>query len=413
MTNLIPLDVQNLNVFFDDKPVLKDISFTAGKGEFIGIIGPNGAGKSTLLKAMRGLIPSTQGEVLFYNQPRQKLGDKELACIVAYMQQEINISFGFTALEIVLAGRYPYLGWWKGESKTDYDIARKYMEFAGISELENLPVQSMSGGQRQRVLLAKVLAQETPIIFLDEPTASLDLLYQEEIFNHCKNICEQGKTVLIVAHDLKLATKFCTRILLLADGEMIADGLPEEVVTAQNLEKTYGLHSAVFVNKVTGNLDIHTYAAATLSSGKQNKVHVIGGGGSGGGIMRLLYEQGYSLTAGVLQPSDTDAHIAEAFGIACIIGQPFSGIDESIGQENRMQIIQADWVVLANMCYGIQNIDNLQAAFAAKKLIIIEETLIDGRDYSNGQATRLYRELCDKPTTQVMTFDEFSQAILS
>lgn len=109
------------------------------------------------------------------------------------MQQEINISFGFTALEIVLSGRYPYLGWWKGESKADYDIARKYMKFTGISDLENTPVQSMSGGQRQRVLLAKVLTQETPMIFLDEPTASLDLVYQEEIFTHCKNICEHGK----------------------------------------------------------------------------------------------------------------------------------------------------------------------------------------------------------------------------
>ena len=159
------LDVRNVAVAFDDKQVLKNINFTADKGEFIGIIGPNGAGKSTLLKCLRGLIPKTSGEVVFFGQSIQQLADKQLAGIVAYMQQGVNVSFGFSALEIVLTGRYPYLNWWQGESKDDYAIARKYMEFTGVSELEKVPVQNMSGGQRQRVLLAKVLTQETPIVF--------------------------------------------------------------------------------------------------------------------------------------------------------------------------------------------------------------------------------------------------------
>ena len=144
--NRVVLSVRNMNVAFDEKQVLKNINFTAEKGEFIGIIGPNGAGKSTLLKAMRGLMPSNRGAVLLNDQPIGILSDKKLARIVAYMQQEINVSFGFTALEVVLAGRYPYLGWWKDESRVDYDIARKYMGFTGVSELENIPVQNMSGG---------------------------------------------------------------------------------------------------------------------------------------------------------------------------------------------------------------------------------------------------------------------------
>ena len=127
--------------------------------------------------------------------------------------------------------------------------------------------------------------------------------------------------------------------------------------------------------------------------------------------MRLLYENGYRLTIGVLQPSDTDAHIAEAFGISCILSQPFCGIDASAVQENRTQVIKADWVVLANLCYGKQNIDNLQVAFEAKRLIIIEETTIEERDYSGGQATELYKELCTRSNVEVMTYAQFVQRI--
>lgn len=408
VTNELTLDVRNVKVAFGEKQVLKDISFTAGNGEFIGIIGPNGAGKSTLLKALRGLQQAS-GEVLFYNQSIKNLTDKELARMVAYMQQEINVSFGFTALEVVLAGRYPYLGWWQEESKTDYDIARKYMEFTGVSELENVPVQSMSGGQRQRVLLAKVLTQETPIIFLDEPTASLDLLYQEEIFNHCKNICEAGKTVFIVAHDLKLAAKFCTRLILLADGEIVADGLPAEVVTTENLAQTYGLHSAVFMNKVTGNLDIHTYAAATLRAKAQ--VHIIGGGGTASQLLRHLHEQGYSLSIGVLQQGDTDMEVATAFGVDSILSLAFTEFSPEAIKRNKEKIAQAQLVIMTNLCFGEQNIENLLAVFYGKKIIIIEDSPIEERDFTQGRATELYKKLVKQSNVTVQTTENLLRTL--
>lgn len=407
--NNVAITVRNLNVAFAEKQILKDISFTAGQGEFIAIIGPNGAGKSTLLKAMRGLIPSTEGEVLFANQSIKQLADKQLARIVAYMQQEINVSFGFTALEIVLTGRYPYLSWWKDESKTDYAIARKYMELTGVSTLEKLPVQSMSGGQRQRVLLAKVLTQETPIIFLDEPTASLDLLYQEEIFNHCKNICQQGKTVFIVAHDLKLAAKFCTRLILISNGKIIADGLPENVVTTKNLEKTYGLNSAVFVNKVTGNIDIHTYVANGLQTNA--KVHIIGGGGTASQILRYLHERGYTLSIGVVQQGDNDADVAAAFGVESIITMPFSEFSLVAINSNEEKIMQADLVVMTNLCFGQQNMANLRAAFRAKQLIIIEDLPIIERDFTQGEATELYGKLVRQSNVSVQTTSVFLEGI--
>jgi iron complex transport system ATP-binding protein len=410
MTGQSVLTVDAVSVQIGQKLILQNISFAAKSGEFIGIIGPNGAGKSTLLRGIRGMSPLSSGEVQVLEQSIQRLGDKQMARIVAYMQQEVNVGFGFTAQEVVLAGRYPYLKWWQNEQSEDYQIAQKYMAFTGVDLLADKPVQQMSGGERQRVMLAKVLAQETPLIFLDEPTASLDLVYQEEIFRYCKAMCKQGKTVLIIAHDIKLAAKFCSRLLLLADGAVVADGPPAQVITVPNLEKAYGLHSAVFINKVTGNLDIHTYAAAS-GTAVCKKVHLISGGGSGANLIRLLHEKSYHLSGGVFQQGDTDADVAMAFGVDAVVGQSFSSIDELQSKKNREKIAAADWTLLSNLCYGEQNLDNLEAAFAASKLIIIEDTLIEDRDYTGGKATALYRKLVTLPQVTVMTTAGFREKI--
>lgn len=404
------LTVANVGVTIGDKVILRDVSFTANPGEFIGIIGPNGAGKSTLLRGLRGMGAITSGDVKVFGQSVRAIGDKELARIIAYMQQEVNVGFGFTALEVVLSGRYPYLKWWQNEQDKDHEIAKQYMAFTGVDALAEKSVQQVSGGERQRILLAKVLAQETPLIFLDEPTASLDLVYQEEIFRYCQIMCQKGKTVLIIAHDIKLAAKFCSRLILLAGGTILADGSPSEVITAQHLHKAYGLHSDVFINKVTGNLDIHTYEAAGTVTGKLF-VHVIGGGGSAGYILRLLHEKSYNLSGGVFQQGDTDADVALAFGVQAIVGRPFCIIDKTKGSENREKILAADVTVLSNLCYGQQNLDNLEAAFAARKLIVIEDTAIEERDFTGGRATALYRDLLKQPQVIVLNSVQFAEQI--
>jgi len=167
---------------------------------------------------------------------------------------------------------------------------------------------------------------------------------------------------LIIAHDIKLAAKFCSRLILMAEGQIVADGIPSDVITVDNLDKAYGLHSAVFMNKVTGNLDIHTYEACA-TAGRWKNIHIIGGGGSTGAIMRSLHERSYRLTAGVLQVGDTDADVATAFGIDFVTGQAFSDITDRQAHENRKKIACADLVILGNLCYGKQNLDNLKAVF--------------------------------------------------
>ncbi|HWQ61622.1 MAG TPA: ABC transporter ATP-binding protein [Negativicutes bacterium] len=395
-----------------ERTIIHDCSLKIDRGEFVGIIGPNGAGKSTLLKGLRGLLPVASGQVSVYGHPIHRLGDKKAARLVAFMQQEVNVGFGFTALEVVMAGRYPYMKWWQNEGADDRHIAKQYMAFTGIEALADKPVNQVSGGERQRILLAKVLTQETPLIFLDEPTASLDLVFQEETFRYCQAVCKEGKSVLIIAHDIKLAAKFCSRLVLLAEGRVVADGAPEDVITADNLEKAYGLHSAVFLNKVTGNLDIHTFAA-TRKADRPLAVHIIGGGGTTGDIMRSLHERGYRLTAGVLQAGDTDADVADAFGVEFVAGQAFSEITERQAEENRGKIACADLTVLGNLCYGKQNLDNLRAAFVAPRLVVIEDTPVDGRDFTGGEAAVFYRDLVRQRQVTVMTSTQFLAKIES
>ncbi len=401
---------KDLTVAIDGKTIIKDVGFSLEQGEFVAIIGPNGAGKSTLLRSLRGMIGLTDGEVSLQGRALRAMKEDELARTVAYMQQEVNVGFGYTALDIVLAGRYPYLKWWQNESEADRQIALKYMEFTGVREFAEKPVRQLSGGERQRILLAKVLTQETPLIFLDEPTASLDLLYQEEIFRSCQEMCSNGKTILIVAHDLKMAARFCSRLLLFAKGRLLADGTPEAVITEKNLAEAYGLQASVYVNQITGNLDIHTYSAAQ-SSANGSRVHVIGGGGAATLHLRQLYELGYRLSCGVLQSGDSDAEAAAAFAEKSVVGQAFSSIDRQQGAENRRLIEEAEWTLLSGSFFGEQNLDNLKAAREAKKLIIIEDTPIEERDFTGGEAVRLYRELLSSAQTTVLTTQQFQTSL--
>lgn len=192
MTETI-IELRDLSIGYGNKKVLQNINAKINKGEIVGIIGCNGAGKSTLLKTIRGLLSKQSGDILYFGRNLESFAEKELAREVAYLQQSVEVGFGYTGKDIVLAGRYPYMKWWKGESIADEELALKCMEYTGTRELAERPVNEVSGGQKQRILLAKVLAQQTPILFLDEPTTGLDMVYQEEIFRFSKSLTEMGK----------------------------------------------------------------------------------------------------------------------------------------------------------------------------------------------------------------------------
>jgi len=243
---------------YNGRVILENVSFSVGEGEIVGLIGPNGAGKSTLLKTLRGILPMLSGSAALMGDDINMLDAKEFARRAAYLQQRVEMTFDYTARDIVLAGRYPYLSWWSQEREHDLAIAEACMAYTGVSDLADNPLHAMSGGQRQRVLLAKVLAQQTPVLFLDEPATGLDIIYQEEIFRFCRELSAAGKTVLLVAHELSLAARFCSRLLLIGRGTLLADGVPKDVLTDALLSQAYGAPVRVVENPLTRHAEVYT-----------------------------------------------------------------------------------------------------------------------------------------------------------
>lgn len=252
------IEIKNLTIGYGERHVVSDVNASIHEGEIVGIIGRNGAGKSTLLKTIRGLLPKHSGEVTYLGKKLEEYHEKELACKVAYLQQHVEVGFGYTGQDIVLAGRYPYMKWYESESEADKQLALDCMDYTGTLELADTPVTEVSGGQKQRILLAKVLAQQTPILFLDEPTTGLDMVYQEEIFRFAKELAQMGKTILMVVHELNFAAKYCSRILLLGEGKLLADAPPEAAFTEELLSRAYDADIQVTRNPLNNNLEITT-----------------------------------------------------------------------------------------------------------------------------------------------------------
>jgi len=384
------LQVDGLNFQVNGVHILKDIRFSAGRGEFIALIGPNGAGKTTLLKCING-INRGSGSVKIDGRELNSMSRREVAAKVAMLHQDTTVAFPFPAIDIVLTGRYHMLGRLKPETEMDIKAARNYMEYTNTLEFENRLINTLSGGERQRVLFAKVLAQETDLILLDEPSASLDIAHEEQIFKYCSELCGRGKTVIAAVHDLKIAVRYCSRLILMKDGRIIADGHADEVITKKNLQEAYGVNALVYKNRITGLVDFHVPLQAR--SGRRLKAHVIGGGGSASGVIRMLYEKGYCITAGVFSHGDSDLSCVDVFGVRALVCRPFSEIGDEEMSRNIELIKKADITILCDMPFGYQNLKNLEAARYAKMLIIIEDHTAKIRDYTGGKALEIYNEL--------------------
>ncbi len=384
------IEISDLHFSIDDKDILKGVNLKIRQGEFVGLIGPNGAGKTTLLKCING-INKAGGLINVKGRTLKDYSDKKLAREIALMHQNTTVSFPFTALDIVLMGRYPYMGRFKGESGEDRAIAKESMCYTDTQCLEHNPITEMSGGERQRVLFAKTLTQQTDIILLDEPTASLDITYQEQIFRYSSQLCQEGKTVVAAIHDLKIAARYCTRLVLMNNGTVAADGTPAEVLTSENLSKVYSVNALVYKNRITGLIDL--YISGEFGNKRSDRVHVIGGGGSATGVFRELYEHGYDITAGVFSHGDSDIGSAEVFGIKHIVEKPFSEISQEAHIKNINYIKESDITILCNMPFGPQNYKNLEAALNAKRLVIIEDEGLESRDFTGGRGAETYKAL--------------------
>lgn len=231
-----PLSVNGLTVAYQKKPVLRNVTFEINEGELIGVIGPNGAGKSTLMKATLGLIPSIGGEVLVYGKPY-----KEQRKLIGYVPQRESVDWDFptNALDVVMMGRYGHLGWLRRPGAKEKAIALECLSKVGMADFADRQISQLSGGQQQRVFLARALAQDAKLYFMDEPFAGVDAATEKAIITLLQELKRQGKTVVVVHHDLATVQDYFDSVLLL-NVELQAYGPTDQVFTQDQLQRTYG-----------------------------------------------------------------------------------------------------------------------------------------------------------------------------
>lgn len=410
------LSIENLTFSMNGKTILKDISLSVDDGEFLGLMGPNGSGKTTLLRCIMKYLMPQKGAVLIDAKPIHTLKEKELARLLAVVPQSSQLDFSFTAYEIVMMGRLPYAGSRLiSESKKDEEAVRRAMDRTDTWEFANRQFSSLSGGERQRVIIARALAQDPKILLLDEPTVFLDITGQFEIMDLLRDLNREGLTIIAVLHDVNLASRYCRKIALLNEGRLEFVGVPEEVFTAKNIMRIYGLDVVIRRDPVTRSISAVPKDTLSVPIADGPRVHVICGGGSGTDIFRQLIDAGYSLSAGVVNILDSDFENAKALHVPTITEIPFAQIGEESYGRNLGIMKDAEAVIVSDFPIGPGNIRNLEAALQAqkegKRVLVVDPDSVGDRDFVGGRGKRMVEDLLHQGATAVRSKSEIIEIL--
>lgn len=233
------LSLDRIAFRFEDAPVLQGVSLELSPGSLLGLVGPNGSGKTTLLRLAAGLLKPTRGRVILDGEPMERMSRGEIARRLALLPQNPNLPPSFTAWEVVMMGRTPFLGFLSREGAADRAIVGRAMEMARCRHLAERRMEELSGGERQRVIMARALAQQPEVLLLDEPTTHMDLQHQIAVVELVAELVRGGLAALGVFHDLNLAACYCTCLAVLSQGRLVAVGTPEEVLTPELLSEVF------------------------------------------------------------------------------------------------------------------------------------------------------------------------------
>ncbi len=234
------ISTKNLSVGYGNRVVLSDLNLDFRAGEFTVLLGPNGCGKSSLIKTVLGLEEKLSGEIFVDGRAAEDIDRRQLACKMSYMPQS-RPAPNISAMRMVLHGRFPYLSFPRRYRREDIELAEKALKRADALDLASCYMPRLSGGQRQKVYLAMVLAQDTEMVFMDEPTTFLDIEHQLSVMETIRSLAAEGKGMVMVLHDIAMAMRYAQRILLFSDGALRADGTPEEIFSSGQIEKVFNV----------------------------------------------------------------------------------------------------------------------------------------------------------------------------
>jgi iron complex transport system ATP-binding protein len=395
---MVSLTIDGIECHYGSTKVLDNVNLSVKPGDFVGILGPNGSGKTTLLKSISRILKPSRGVILLDDENIYSLESIEVAKKLAVVPQDTSIGFSFKALDIVLMGRNPHMSRFQMESKQDMAITKKVMLLTNTWHFANRPINELSGGEKQRVIIARAIAQEPKILLLDEPLTHLDIINQLEIMDLVKKLSvNENIIVLAVFHDLNLAARYCNSAILLKNGKIFSTGTLSNVLTSKNIKKVFNVDAIVQKHLVTNSIFVIPLSPQKSPKFRKCSLHLISGAGTGTGLMKILSDEGYDLTAGVLNVLDTDYETAKILNIPVVAEAPFSPIMEKTRKNNLNMIKKASAVVISSVPFGYGNLHNLKTAFKAldKKIpvYIINEIPIEQRDFTNGKAKELFQDM--------------------
>lgn len=234
------LEAKSIQFYYDKTHIIDNISMSLSRGEFLGIIGPNGAGKSTMLRLLCGILRPKQGEIQLFGKNLHEQSQRTIAQNIAFVPQETHFALNFSVEDVVLMGRYPYKRPFQPEDQKDHMAVEHAMNAANVEQFRNRPINSLSSGERQRVVIARALAQAPRILLLDEPTSHLDLHHQHTIMELLEKLNDEGISIVVVHHDLNLASLYCKNLILIHEGKIYAEGKPAELLNKRMLKEVYG-----------------------------------------------------------------------------------------------------------------------------------------------------------------------------
>jgi len=246
------LEAAGLTVGYDGRGVLDELDVRIPESSFTVIVGPNACGKSTLLRSLARLLPPQDGRILLDGDDIGALRPKELARRIGLLPQTSTAPEAITVIALVSRGRHPHQGIFRQWSTDDEAAVREALRSTGLLPLAHAQVGRLSGGQRQRVWIALVLAQQTQVVLLDEPTTFLDLAHQIEVLELCARLHREGRTLVAVLHDLNQAARYATHLIAMRDGEILAQGAPADVVTSELVADVFGVRAQVVPDPETG-----------------------------------------------------------------------------------------------------------------------------------------------------------------
>lgn len=247
-----PLCARDLTLAYGREPVVRGLDLDIIAGSFTVLVGPNGCGKSTALRGLARLLKPAGGSVLLHGKDIHRISTREVARELGLLPQAPSAPPSVTVLDLVTRGRAPYQSLLRQYSRDDERAVAAAMRLTDIEALADAAVDSLSGGQRQRVWIAMALAQETPVLLLDEPTTFLDIAHQVDVLDLCADLHRAGRTLVLVLHDLNMAARYASHLVAMRDGIVVASGPPSEVVTAGLVQDVFGLASVVIADPETG-----------------------------------------------------------------------------------------------------------------------------------------------------------------